>query len=365
MKSKSQLADSSKQQEAETTIRGVDLFCGAGGLTRGLETAGIDIGLGIDVDPACEYPYTTNNSASFRLMSVEDLSAADLHNVFEGAHFKLLTGCAPCQPFSTYSRRWSSPSDERWNLLDHFSRLVREARPHLVTMENVPRLRHEDVFLSFLATLRGEEFEIFYDVVNCADYGVPQERRRLVLLASRLGPIDFIDPTTPIDRRMTVRMAIGDLPALGAGETCVSDPLHQSSKLSELNLQRIRASEPGGTWRDWDESLRANCHRRVSGRTYPSVYGRMSWDKPSPTVTTQYYGFGNGRFGHPEQDRGISLREGAILQSFPKSYELVPEGKSIHRKSVGRLIGNAVPVELGKAIGESIIRHVEAWRGTN
>ena len=250
------------------------------------------------------------------------------------------------------------PSDERWNLLEHFSRLVEETRPHLVTMENVPPLEREDVFADFVAVLADGGFEVCHGVVNCADYGVPQQRQRLVLLASTLGPIRLIDPTTSDGRRVTVRTAIGDMPPLVAGQVYEDDPLHQACELSPLNLKRIRASKPGGTWRDWDQSLRAACHRKKSGKTYPSVYGRMIWADPSPTMTTQYYGFGNGRFGHPEQDRAISLREGAILQSFPKTYKFVPEGEPVYRKTIGRLVGNAVPVELGAAIGRSIALHV-------
>ena len=342
-------------------IRAVDLFCGVGGLTNGLERAGIDVRLGIDVDPTCEYPYTANNVATFRLMSVEAVTATDLNAVFDGAEFKLLAGCAPCQPFSTYNQRRSHASHQRWNLLGHFSRLVGETLPDIVTMENVPRLRHERVFSDFVNMLESAEFDVFHDVVNCADYGVPQNRKRLVLIASRLGPIDLIDPITPEDRRRTVRQVIGDLPALSAGETSTTDALHRSSKLSPLNLRRIRASTPGGTWRDWDWNLRSECHKRDTGKSYPGVYARMSWDEPAPTMTTQFFGFGNGRFGHPEQDRGISLREGATLQSFPENYTLVPDGDEIHMKRIGRLIGNAVPVALGQAIGTSIIRHVEAW----
>jgi DNA (cytosine-5)-methyltransferase 1 len=145
---------------------------------------------------------------------------------------------------------------------------------------------------------------------------------------------------------------------LKAGEVCPTDPLHQACELSPLNLKRIRASTPGGSWRDWDKRLVADCHKKSSGKTYPSVYGRMSWDEPAPTMTTQFYGFGNGRFGHPEQDRAISLREGAIIQSFPRSYKFVPAGEPIYRKPIGRLIGNAVPVNLAKAIGKTIVRHV-------
>ena len=350
-----------KLREIGTLIRGVDLFCGAGGLTCGMEAAGIDIRLGIDIDPDCEYPYNHNNNAAFLLKSVEEITSADLSEAFDDASLKLLAGCAPCQPFSTYSQRWSCPSDERWNLLKHFSRLVEETRPHLVTMENVPPLEREDVFADFVTGLKDEGFEVFHGVVNCADYGVPQRRQRLVLLASALGPIQLIEPTTPEGRRVTVRTAIGDMPPLEAGEAYEDDLLHQACELAPLNLKRIRASKPGGTWRDWKKSLRAACHRRKSGKTYPSVYGRMTWSNPSPTITTQYYGFGNGRFGHPEQDRAISLREGAILQSFPKTYTLVPKGERVCRKTIGRLIGNAVPVKLGAAIGKSIVLHVAEW----
>jgi len=134
--------------------------------------------------------------------------------------------------------------------------------------------------------------------------------------------------------------------------------MHQSSVLSSINLRRIRSSAPGGTWRDWRSDIVAKCHKKPTGKTYPSVYGRMDWDCPAPTITTQFYGFGNGRFGHPEQDRAISLREGAILQSFPKNYVFVPKNEPVFRKTIGRLIGNAVPVKLGKIIGKSILHHV-------
>ena len=351
----------SKLKNIAASIRGVDLFCGAGGLTHGLEVAGINVRLGIDTNPACKYPYTENNKASFLLMPIEEATSTDFAEAFGKDSFRLLAGCAPCQPFSTYSKKWSCPSDERWNLLAHFSRLVRESEPHLVTMENVPPLEREDVFADFVTILKDEGFNISHGVVNCADYGVPQQRQRLVLIASTLGPIQLIDATTPAECHQTVRKAIGDMPPLEAGEAYEGDPLHRACGLSPLNLKRIRKSKPGGTWSDWDKSLRASCHRKASGKSYRSVYGRMTWDAPSPTMTTQYYGFGNGRFGHPEQDRAISLREGAILQSFPKTYKFVPEGRPVNRGAISQLIGNAVPVKLGAAIGESIVLHVERW----
>jgi DNA (cytosine-5)-methyltransferase 1 len=129
-----------------------------------------------------------------------------------------------------------------------------------------------------------------------------------------------------------VEDVIGNLPPHEAGQVDPNDPLHQCSTLSDLNLKRIRKSKPGGTWRDWPEELVAECHKKRSGRTYPGVYARMEWGKPAPTMTTQYFGYGNGRFGHPEQDRAISLREGAIFQGFTEDYKFVPPGEPIKKK---------------------------------
>lgn len=350
---------SAKPASSAIRIKAIDLFCGAGGLTRGLEAAGIDVVTGIDIDPACEYPFTANNRATFLLKSVEEIAGSDFTDVLKGASLTLLAGCAPCQPFSNYRRGKSSPADKRWNLLSQFARLVKELQPDLVTMENVPRLEKQAVFAKFVSDLKENGFSVFHKVVDCADYGVPQHRQRLVLLASKHGPIKMIGPTVKTEHYETVRDAIEELAPLKAGEICLDDPLHQSSELSPLNLKRIRVSKAGGTWRDWDGDLVAACHKKKTGKTYPSVYGRMAWDKPSPTMTTQFFGFGNGRFGHPHQHRAISLREGAILQSFPRNYKFVAEGEPIYIKTIGRLIGNAVPVKLGKAIGKSIIRHIE------
>jgi DNA (cytosine-5)-methyltransferase 1 len=181
-------------------------------------------------------------------------------------------------------------------------------------------------------------------------------RKRLVLVASKLGPIRIPEFELP---RSTVRNAIGDLPLLFAGQEDPHDRLHRASNLSELNLERIRASSPGGTWRDWPEHLRAPCHVKDSGATYPSVYGRMEWDEPAPTITTQCFGYGNGRFGHPEQDRAISLREAAMLQGFPKDYSFIPNDETVSFAKLGRLIGNAVPVTLAEIIGKLMVEHVQ------
>jgi DNA (cytosine-5)-methyltransferase 1 len=338
-------------------VYAVDLFCGAGGLTHGLRMAGVDVRLGVDIDPACEHPYTANNHAKFLLKSVEELGPRELLSHYRKNGIKLLAGCAPCQTFSTYNQK-ATESDRRWWLLQQFSRLVDEILPDLVTMENVPGLMEQNVFDEFAANLKKNGYSVSYQVVNCADYGVPQHRNRLVLLASKLGPIALLSPSEFGKKPRTVKEAIGKLPPLKAGMSHSKDPLHRCAALSELNLRRIRASKPGGTWRDWPNELVADCHKKKSGKTYPSVYGRMTWDAPAPTMTTQLYGFGNGRFGHPEQDRAISLREGAILQSFPPDYQFVSTGEQVCQKSIGRLIGNAVPVTLGELIGESLLLHV-------
>jgi len=345
----------------QPTVKAVDLFCGAGGLTRGLEKAGLSVSLGIDLDPECKFPYEKNNSARFLLKSVSDVCEQELLGAFKGADYSLLAGCAPCQTFSTYQQGRYDASDDRWNLLAQFGRLICKVTPDLVAMENVPRLAEQDVFMKFVSLLEENGYFVSFQVVNCADYGVPQRRNRLVLLASKAGEICMISPTTPEGKQKTVRAAISGLPKIEAGQRHPKDALHQAASLSDLNLTRIQASKPGGTWRDWDEKLLVDCHKKPTGKTYPSVYGRMVWDEPAPTMTTQYYGFGNGRFGHPEQDRAISLREGAVLQSFPKSYKFVQNGKPIRTKIIGRLIGNAVPVNLGRAIGQSIMKHIQEF----
>lgn len=338
-------------------VYAVDLFCGAGGLTHGLAKAGIDVRLGVDIDPACEYPYAANNNAKFLLKSVEDLEGDVLGSYYRKNGIKLLAGCAPCQTFSTYNRK-ATESDKRWWLLMQFSRLVDELSPDLVTMENVPRLIEQNVFDEFVSHLKRNGYSVAYQIVRCAEYGIPQQRNRLVLLASKIGPISLLSPSEFGKKAKTVRKAIGKLSPIEPGEINPKDPLHQCSSLSKINLRRIKASKPGGTWRDWPKNLVADCHKKASGKTYPSVYGRMSWDKPAPTMTTQFYGFGNGRFGHPEQNRAISLREGAILQSFPSNYKFIPPGEQVCRRAIGRLIGNAVPVALGEVIGASILQHV-------
>ena len=353
--------DSALKASKTKKIEVIDLFCGVGGLSFGLKQASLDVIAGIDIDKACEYPYKANNKTRFINKSVVELAGSELKSMYSPNSIKILAGCAPCQPFSTYSQGPRGTNDAQWSLLGQFSRLVRETGPDIVTMENVPALLKHPVFGDFVNALKqghGMQFKyhVTYQIVACDQYGLPQTRKRLVLMASRFGDLEFRRPSK---RKSTVLATIGKLAPLTAGQADPKDPLHQSANLSPINLQRIQHSRPGGSWKDWDNSLIANCHRKDSGRSYSSVYGRMKWDEPSPTMTTQFFGFGNGRFGHPEQDRALTLREGAMLQSFPKSYKFVKKGMPVHFSTIGRLIGNAVPPLLGKVIGESIQIHLK------
>lgn len=341
-------------------IIAVDLFCGAGGLTHGLLKESIVVKAGFDIDPACQYAFEENNKAEYILKDVAKVTSSEIKKYFSGGDaITMIAGCAPCQPFSKYTQGKDTSADEKWGMLYHFARIVEEVLPDIVTMENVPQLKKHQVCMDFEKKLQNLGYHVSSNIVYCPDYGMPQTRQRLVLLASRLGKIDLIRPTHKPQNYKTVRKVIGKLPSIKHGETHVKDPLHLSSKLSEKNYKRIRASKPDGSWLDWDKELIAKCHRGEDRKTYRSVYGRMSWDKPSPTITTQFVGFGNGRFGHPTQDRAISLREGALLQTFPKGYKFIKASDPVIIKNVARMIGNAVPVQLGKVIGKSIVKHVQ------
>jgi DNA (cytosine-5)-methyltransferase 1 len=181
-----------------------------------------------------------------------------------------------------------------------------------------------------------------------------------VLLASKLGDIELIK-RTHADKKVTVRDVIKDLRPLHDGEADQSDPLHRARKLSEKNLRRIKATpHDGGNSRSWSKDLVLACHRKESGKTYRgSVYGRMRWNEPAPTMTTQCVGIGNGRFGHPEQNRAISLREAALFQTFPKNYQFSDPREPFVTAHVAKFIGNAVPVKLGTVIGKSIKIHAQ------
>lgn len=350
-------------------VSAVDLFCGAGGLTCGLERAGISVEAGVDHDEACVYPYETNNDSTFHRYDLREVARdapEKINDLFdESAEIKLLAGCPPCQPFSTLTNGEDSEDHESYRLLDAFKDVLEYVDPDYVVMENVHGVYHAPIYREFVEDIRDGGYHLNFPSdrsVYCPEFGVPQTRKRWVTLAAK-DHIPEIGPP-PINRERdypTVRETIGDLSKIEAGETDSDDPLHTARELEEINLRRIRHSKPGGTWRDWPDELILNCHKEDSGRSFDAVYGRMELDEPAPTITTQFYNLGSGRFGHydTEQDRALSLREGALLQTFPRDYEFFETLEDVGIRKTGVLIGNAVPPALGEEIGERILSFVE------
>ena len=345
--------------EFEKNISAIDVFCGVGGLSYGFKKAGIAVKAGIDIDKSCQYAFETNCKSKFISRNIIDIKGSELNSFYDENDLKILVGCAPCQPFSSYTYKKNKQKDLRWQLLYEFDRLIKEVNPVVISMENVPTLltfKKAPVFSDFVNSLKKQGYFVWHDIVYAPDYGIPQKRKRIVLLASKEGEIKLLPPTHTPEKYVSVRTAIGTLEKIKSGESSKKDFIHRAALLSEKNLRRIKQSRPGGSWkRDWDENLKLTCHKKEKGKTYGSVYGRMLWDEPSPTMTTFCTGIGNGRFGHPEQDRAISLREAAILQSFPADYKFIDNKNNLKPNQISRHIGNAVPPKLGEIIGISIV----------
>lgn len=344
----------------------VDLFCGVGGLTHGFILENFNVVAGIDFDANCRYAFEKNNmGAKFIHKDVTTIATQEIKDLFPKNSIKILVGCAPCQPFSRYTSGTKSKKEEtKWGLLNNFAKIIDKVKPDIVSMENVPQLATQDkynVYSDFLAILKNNGYHVSNtkQIVYCPDYGIPQSRKRLVLLASKLGEIDIIPPTHTKQNYQTVKQAIGKLPKINAGEIDKIDKLHRTQKLSELNQLRINLLKEGQDWKSLPHNLIADCHKKESGKTFNGIYGRMKWNEPAPTMTTHCIGFGNGKFGHPEQNRAISLREAALLQTFPIDYDFFENDKTFSSTNIQRHIGNAVPVRLGQIIAQSIKLHLE------
>ncbi len=342
-------------------IEAIDLFCGIGGLTYGLRQANINVLAGLDNDQSCAYSYEKNNNSKFIAADIAQYDFEEMKKIYSEKSIRVLVGCAPCQPFSSHtSKIKNKQNDVRWNLINYFIEAIRILNPHIISMENVRGITKTGIFENFLKEVKEMGYEIDYKIVYCPDYGIPQGRSRLIFLGSKLGKINVPKETHTKDNYVKVGDIIRNLPAIKSGEMNDEDPVHRAKNLSLLNLKRMRQSKPKGTWRDWDKKLLPECYKRESGQTYTSVYGRMNWDDVSPTITTQFLNYGSGRFGHPEQDRALSIREGALLQTFPDDYDF---GEKISMAKVGRQIGNAVPPRLGFVIGKSIKKHLNKYYG--
>lgn len=339
-------------------IFAVDWFCGGGGMTRGLLNAGIGVVKGLDFDDSAEKTYEENNEDSIFVKA--DVRNITKKQVMNGIKLKkeqklLFAACAPCQPFSQQNRKRNDENDDRRPLLVDFSKKVEEIKPDYIFIENVPGLGGNlgmGVYCEFKKMLEREKYNYEEAVVNAKYYGVPQNRRRLVLFASKDGKIRIPKETHGKGKRpfATVRNAIEKYPPIEARESNGDFPNHVSRKLTEINLERIRHTRKNGGGReDWPEKLILKCHKKRKG--YEDVYGRMRWDAPSPTLTCKCTSLSNGRFGHPEQDRAISLREAAAIQTFGDDYVFYGGLDDITRH-----IGNAVPVRLAEICGKEFVK---------
>lgn len=352
-----------------------DFFCGCGGTSRGFQKSGMDIAFALDIDPDAESTFTKNfPKTTFSNKSITKLTATDLEPTlikYKDSH-KLFCGCAPCQPFTKQNTE-SPKRDTRKSLLTQFGRVIESHKPDFVFVENVPGLQKVPTykrgpFPAFEALLKKLGYQITYGVVAAQDYGAPQLRRRFVLLASKHGEISIPDATHGKECEnsyKTVRDAIADLPSIAAGEEYKEPSVlnHRAAALSELNMRRIKASDhDGGGRNNWSKKLWPDCYKqRKDGSIHTGhtdCYGRLWWDKPATGLTTRCISYSNGRFGHPEQNRAISVREAARLQGFDDDFEFTG-----NLNSMAKQIGNAVPVDLAHAMGSHFAKHIEAING--
>jgi DNA (cytosine-5)-methyltransferase 1 len=340
----------------------LDFFCGAGGLTRGFLNAGIRVVAGLDVNEGCRRTYETNNKpAKFLACDLQHVRRQDLEHYIRGIPPSelIFAGCAPCQPFSKQRRKIDVRNK---TLLLHFGRLVVEFLPGYVVIENVPgivRIPGNSTYRRFTSLLKDFGYELAEGVLDAKFFGVPQTRRRWVVIASRLAKPELPEPTHGVGPKpfMTVREAIAQYPKLAAGEQSASVPNHRAAHIAPLNIRRLKLTPPDGGGRgQWPKELVLDCH---SGHYdgHSDVYGRMSWDAPAPALTCKCFSISNGRYGHPEQHRAISLREAARLQSFHDSF--IFYGAS--QKDIGAQIGNAVPVDLAHRLAKTVQKlHTQA-----
>lgn len=332
----------------------VDFFCGCGGTSLGFQHAGMNVAVGIDIDPMAGATFMANfPRARFSKVDIRDLGTEDLAKLLPPRPW-LFSGCAPCQPFSKQNSARRA-RDSRRTLLDHFGRHVSALRPEYVFVENVPglqRIGHGGPFGRFQRTLKDGGYHSESGVLPALWFGVPQLRERLVVLASRLGPISLPEPTHGHGRLpfTTVRQWIGSLPPLEAGQTDPHDSVHRASALSAPNIRRIQTTPEGSGRESWPDELLLMCHRGHKG--HGDVYGRLAWGKPAAGITTRCISLSNGRFGHPAQDRALSAREAACLQTFPLNYKFLGT-----LTSMAVQIGNAVPPLMARCVGETFMAH--------
>ena len=341
-------------------INAVDFFCSGGGMSYGMQQAGVNVVAGIDFDKNCEETYKSNiKDAKFIHVDVFDLKEEELEqqlSLRKNDDNLLLIGCSPCQFWSRINTD-RKKSKKTKDLLKEFWRFVEYFKPGYVVVENVPgvlRRKEESGLEDFINWLKNNGYMVHFNVHEVSEYGVPQHRRRFTLIANRITNKE-IEPEKKQCKKLTVRDVIGEkngFPKVEAGHKDDSIFMHTVAGLKEINIKRLELTErDGGTRLSYVYSkLAPNCHRNKKD-SFKDTYGRMYWDKPSPTITTKFFSISNGRFAHPEENRAISLREGAVLQSFPKDYIF----KTTSVANTARMIGNAVPPKYAEAIGMAIV----------
>ncbi len=342
----------------KSELKAIDFFSGAGGLTYGLRIAGIDVLAGIDNDVSCKETFEKNNKgAVFLEKDISKYSPEELERdlkIEKKDDCMIFAGCAPCQFWSIIQTN-KEKSEETKNLVLDFQRFIEYFEPGFVVVENVPGIssRPGSPMGKFIDTLKSMGYEVACGITDMSLYGIPQKRKRFTLMASRISKISLPEPT---GETKTVRDAIGvqnGFPKIGAGVKDKTSFMHTSAKLSGKNLERLRMTRKNGGDRSaWQgkKTHRLPCYDSDE-KKFHDTYGRIWWDRPAPTITTKFFSVSNGRFAHPDEDRGLSLREGATLQTFPKNYEFV----STANTSVGKMIGNAVPPYFAELIGREII----------
>jgi DNA (cytosine-5)-methyltransferase 1 len=318
----------------------IDLFSGCGGLTLGLKQAGFDVLGAIEIDPAAVETYQANHfGVLVKRADIRSVSAQGLRRELKirRGELDLLAGCPPCQGFSTLRTRNGANKnrDARNDLVHEMLRFTRAFRPKAVMMENVPRLVLHKPFKNLCKGLRELGYRLTFEIKDAARYGVPQRRRRLILLASRGFDIQF--PPEAF-RFRTVRGAIGRMSDPGRSR----DALHNlPERRAERVLKLIRdIPKDGGSRGDLPRRRQLDCHKKSDG--FSDIYGRMAWDEVAPTITSGCFNPSKGRFLHPEKNRAITMREAALLQGFPRDYVF---SLSAGKEAIALLIGNALPPE--------------------
>lgn len=343
-------------------IKAVDFFCGGGGMSYGIQQAGIKVLAGIDYEENCRATYEYNiKKAKFINADIFELKEQALEetlNLKKNDDELLLIGCSPCQFWSIINTD-RKKSQKSKNLLVEFERFVKYFRPGYVIVENVPgvlRKKSESGLEKFINWLESNRYIVHFKVHNTAEYGVPQNRKRFTLIANRVTKNEIIP--TKAKKKLTVRDVIGienGFANISAGHKDKTNFNHSVPSISELTLRRLQKVEKDGGNRlsfANDSELQLDCFKGKDN-SFKDTFGRLWWDRPSPTITTKFFSVSNGRFVHPEENRAISIREGATLQSFPKKYKFIGSSMS----AIARQIGNAVPPAYAKRIGKAIIKN--------